>query len=413
MTVAASTSRLFERPLALPRAIDVTPSRAAVTLIAVRWGAWLIAAVYVLWGPSLPVYTDREPELLILAFVQTLVLTAYPLALRPLLARRLKLRQADESTDLLALGLLDVVLAMGLLHLSGGWASPFYHVATTSLVVPAFLVRPHQAALLLVAFELAYVGVLATAGPGTDGNWTGAGRPNLFGHLMTAVMVIGAVQFLAHLTRQLEKERDEKQALAAQEERARIAREIHDGVAQSIYMLTFNLERAAAAADQPELRQRLQQLVLVAKESLLEVRQYIFDIRPLLQGETDLGEAIRGQTREFNTISGLPIDLEISGDPAAVPLPVAAAAYRLTQEALANAFRHSGASQLNVRLEQTGAALAISVVDNGVGFEPGGGDGHGLKNMRDRVEDMGGSLLIHSAPAAGTRVEVTLPFQHP
>jgi signal transduction histidine kinase len=118
---------------------------------------------------------------------------------------------------------------------------------------------------------------------------------------------------LSQLTRRLQEQRQrahkalaenlrlqrEREQLAAQAERTRISREIHDGIAQSIYMLSLNLEKAADLAPPSESANGLRGLVGLAKASLLEVRQYIFDLKPLLSGEAGLADALRNQPRSL------------------------------------------------------------------------------------------------------------------
>jgi signal transduction histidine kinase len=307
------------------------------------------------------------------------------------------------------LGLLDVALALTLVHLSGGWGSPFYHLAITSLVVPAYLLRPSASALLAGAFVAAYLAVLATAGTGTDGDWAHQGRASLFGHVMTAIMVVGAVQFLAQINRQLVRERDEKEALAALEERARIAREIHDGIAQSIYMLSLNLEKAADLAPSTESGSGLRGLVGLAKASLLEVRQYIFDLKPLLAGESGLVEALRGQVKEFSAVSGVPVEVSVSGSERRLPMEASATMYRIAQEALANAFRHAEASHIGMHISFASDSVSLRVSDDGLGFTNDREGGNGLRNMRQRAERLGGRFRVTSEHGAGTAVDVSLP----
>jgi signal transduction histidine kinase len=388
---------------------DITLTGAAITLIAVRWGAWIIAASYVSWGPPIPVYTDKEPALLLIALAQTLALTAYAVFGRGWLTRS-NFIKGDESGDLLGLGVADFVLAMALVHLSGGWGTPFYHFAVTALVVPAFLVGTRGSLVLLIAFCLGYVGVLATSGPGTDGDWTGIARTHLVGHLVTAAMVIGAVQLLSHLTRQLTLERDAREELAAEQERSRIAREIHDGVAQSVYMLSLNLDRATEMAS-GGLRDRLSDLTRLSRQCLLEVRQYIFDLRPLLSGETDLVAALRNQIREFETISGLEVEFDVTGSVRGLPFTVASTGYRVVQEGLANGFRHAEASQLVVGLEFRDADFSIAVEDDGIGIPPGKGAGRGITNMTERVQALRGTLQIAGREGGGTRLAAVLPYE--
>ena len=142
----------------------------------------------------------------------------------------------------------------------------------------------------------------------------------------------------------------EKELLAAQEERLRIAREIHDGVAQTIYMLSLSLERAAEMAGDDEVGDQLRRLVGHSKEALLETRHYIFDLKPLLSGDSSLASTIEGQVREFRAVSDLETTLDVEGDEPELPITVTSALYRIVQEALANAYRHVGANAVGVEL---------------------------------------------------------------
>jgi signal transduction histidine kinase len=208
----------------------------------------------------------------------------------------------------------------------------------------------------------------------------------------------------------------QKEELAAQEERSRIAREIHDGIAQSIYMLSLNLEKAAEVArDDARLGQRLGGLVGLAKEALLEVRHYIFDLKPLLAGDASLASTIRAQMREFSAVSGLPVELSVDGSERNVPPAVGSSLYRITQEALANVFRHAEAKRIEARLSFNGEGLSLEIRDDGQGFsiDPSGNAaslGRGLRNIHQRASEAGGNAQILSAPGRGTTVRVTLPL---
>lgn len=173
--------------------------------------------------------------------------------------------------------------------------------------------------------------------------------------------------------------------LAAVEERGRIAREIHDGIAQSIYMLSLNLETCAELAKHREsLQDRLSSLVDMSKETLLEVRHYIFDLKPYLAGEKGVASMVENQVREFNTVAGVPTKLDTVGEERRVSVPVATCLYRVTQEALANAFKHARASAVAVRLEFEPEGVRLVVQDDGQGFDVTSTvSGHGLNNMRE------------------------------
>ena len=211
----------------------------------------------------------------------------------------------------------------------------------------------------------------------------------------------------------LELQRKAQQAeLAAVEERSRIAREIHDGIAQSIYKLSLNLETSAELARQQQegLKERLDGLVNLSKETLLEVRHYIFDLKPYLAGEKGVASMVENQVREFNTVAGVPTTVETRGEAHQVPVPVATTLYRVTQEALANAFKHARASEVKVLLEFASDGVQLTVQDNVRGFEATSStSGHGLQNMRQRADELGGTFRLHSSPGEGTQVVLGLP----
>ena len=203
--------------------------------------------------------------------------------------------------------------------------------------------------------------------------------------------------------------------LAAEGERTRIAREIHDGIAQMIFMLSLSLETAIdrVGGDAEEQRKRLKDLTALAKNALWEVRQYIFDLRPLLSGEEGLTGAVQGQVKEFQAVSELPVDLRITGTAARLPLETSAALYRIVQESLGNIFRHARATAVRIGIDFSAGAVTLCIEDDGIGLpetESPGRTGHGMENLRRRVEDLHGTLSLESAAGAGTRINVRVPI---
>ena len=202
--------------------------------------------------------------------------------------------------------------------------------------------------------------------------------------------------------------------LAAEAERTRIAREIHDGIAQMVFMLTLSLETAIdrVGGDPDEQRRRLRDLTALAKNALWEVRQYIFDLRPLLNGDEGLAGAVQGQVKEFQAVSELPVELSIHGSAPRLPVATSAALYRIVQEGLGNIFRHARASRVSIQLDFDESLVHLSIADDGVGIDEaaaGSRIGHGMENLRRRVEDMQGTLDVRGESGAGTCIEVTVP----
>jgi len=401
------------------------PTGIALFLFGVRWAAWGLAAGIVLADILPDANVGREPFLLLLTLAVNLAVSFYLPLLRSRVRPFLRL-EAREVDDLLVMSLADVGLALVVLHLSGGWDSPYYLYAVSALLIPSSLLGLAPNLALAAGFDLAYVAVLATSGEGTDGPWLHDEVNNFLVFLSVPVLVAIVVQFFGWLARQLNEEREiaraaleenirlqkEREQIAAEHERSRIAREIHDGIAQLIYMLSLNLEAAAETATrEPALGARLHQLVSMAKQALLEVRHYIFDLKPLLSGDTTLAGALQGQIREFTAVSGLPVDLEVTGRDRPLEPAVTTALYRVAQESLANVFRHADASRASVSLVIDDRSVTLKVADNGAGFDSSRDEGRGLDSMKQRIAELAGTLTIDSTPGKGTRVTAIIAVE--
>jgi signal transduction histidine kinase len=202
--------------------------------------------------------------------------------------------------------------------------------------------------------------------------------------------------------------------LAAEGERTRIAREIHDGIAQMVYMLSLSLETAVdrVGGDPDDERRRLKDLTALAKNALWEVRQYIFDLRPLLSGQEGLVGAVQGQVKEFQAVSEMPVELNVTGTPAKLPIDTSASMYRIVQEGLGNIFRHAQATHVRIDLGFADHTVSLAIEDNGIGIDskaPGERVGFGMDNLRKRVDDLGGTLDVRTTAGEGTRIEVKVP----
>jgi signal transduction histidine kinase len=222
----------------------------------------------------------------------------------------------------------------------------------------------------------------------------------------------------AELIQQLEATRSElgdahhAQGVAA--ERERMAREIHDTLAQgftSIIMLaqTARAELEAQVGAGTPAAARLDSIELVARENLGEARALVAAFSPVALEGTTLTDAVRRLAERFGTETGVAIDVEVSGRLGALSRDREVVLLRAAQEALTNVRRHAHAQLVTVRLIAEGSQARVEVVDDGVGFEAAAPVGFGLTGMRDRVQDAGGELDVASAPGAGTRVSVRIP----
>jgi signal transduction histidine kinase len=200
---------------------------------------------------------------------------------------------------------------------------------------------------------------------------------------------------------------------AADEERRRLLREVHDGVSQGVYMLSLGLEGALhdanGAPTGPE-RERLGALVRLSKQTLLESRGLLFDLSGVMRGESRLDDLVRHQADEFRAITGIATTVTVDGEPRPLPSATIAELYRVIQESLANVYRHAGATRVDIELRQ-GEGTLLRMSDDGRGFAvvEARGLGHGLRTMEERATLIGATMCVTSSPGAGTTVTVTIP----
>ncbi|MFN0148580.1 MAG: GAF domain-containing protein [Dehalococcoidia bacterium] len=201
------------------------------------------------------------------------------------------------------------------------------------------------------------------------------------------------------------------QALAAVEERQRLARELHDSVSQALYGIALGAKTARTLLDRDPARAiaPVDYVVQLAEAGLAEMRALIFELRPESLATEGLVAALQKQVDSLRARYGLAVDAGLPEEPEA-PFAVKEAIYRVAQEALHNVVKHARAQRVTLSLGCEGEALVLVVADDGQGFDPGGDfPGHlGLRSMRERVERLGGQLTLTSAPGEGSRLAVRL-----
>lgn len=201
-------------------------------------------------------------------------------------------------------------------------------------------------------------------------------------------------------------------------ERQRLAREIHDTLAQGFISVVTHLEAADQALenDPSTTRRHIGQANATARESLGQARRVVQDLRPEVLDGASLADALQRETRKWGQRTGIDAGVTITGG--ALPLPPQAeiALLRALQESLSNVHRHAGASRVNVTLSYMPDRVLLDVQDDGNGFRPEAGasddDGFGLIAMRQRAEALGGVVHIESAPGEGTTIVVEIPRQN-
>jgi signal transduction histidine kinase len=209
-----------------------------------------------------------------------------------------------------------------------------------------------------------------------------------------------------------EREREERIRSATAQERARIARELHDAVAHTMSVIVVQAEAAEEVLGPGSERARvpLQRIQRLGREGLAEMRRLLGVLRqdsgpdlapqPGLDSLDELVDQVRA--------AGLPVILKVEGEPRPLPAGVDISAYRIVQEALTNALRHAHATEATVVVRYSDL-LELEISDNGVGGSPGAGAGHGLVGMRERVSLYGGGLELDGEDGRGFRIRATLP----
>ncbi|MHB2015501.1 MAG: sensor histidine kinase [Candidatus Xenobia bacterium] len=372
-----------------------------------RWITWLMAAIIVLTKAAPPVNLRHAEWLLVVTGIFCLGLTLFGGLLRPRLPDAAWVRFLDTSW---LTGPLDIILSCVTVSLTGGWGSPFYEFALMSVLSPALRFRFRGALLASSLYAVCYVTAvgLSRGGHGFDGIMMGSGIVDggFFSSVINPYMIGIVAAYLADVMRRLH-------LAGVQEERMRVAREIHDGIAQNIFMLTLNLETCADMAKlaRPDLPEKLESLLGVARHVLWEVRYYMFDLKPHLSGEKGLSAAVGNLVREFQAVSGIAVEVTVEGAEGEVPVRVSTAVMRIVQEALANAFKHARADRIEVVLRFLPGHVEAEVRDDGQGFDVATPPrvGMGLEGMRSRAAEVGGSLRVESTPQVGSRVLVNLP----
>jgi two-component system, NarL family, sensor histidine kinase UhpB len=208
-----------------------------------------------------------------------------------------------------------------------------------------------------------------------------------------------------------ERRRTSSAALAAQEEeRARVARDLHDEVNQSLTALLLRLEAARGQAP-AELAGELAETKALANRAMEELLMLARQLRPTALDDLGLKAALAGYVSELGRRSPIAASFEPRGDFSGLPAEVQLVVYRVAQQALSNAVQHSGADHVRVRLTRDGDRVDLTVTDDGSGFTfEQAADGIGIAGMRERALLVGGELEVESRPELGTRVTLTVPF---
>lgn len=205
---------------------------------------------------------------------------------------------------------------------------------------------------------------------------------------------------------------------AQEEERRRVARDIHDGPAQTLANVVLRAEicEKLLDSDLSQVRQELRGLKEVVRRSLKDIRKVIYDLRPMTLDDLGLIPTLRRYVNDLKEQPGMFIDFSVVGRECRLPTHVEVGMFRIVQEALNNITKHARASAIWVRVEFSEDSLGVLVKDDGAGFVPDEaihrhGDHFGLLSMRERVELLQGTWQLESEPGRGTKIAVKVPIK--
>lgn len=194
------------------------------------------------------------------------------------------------------------------------------------------------------------------------------------------------------------------------DERERMAREIHDTLAQGLTGIVTQLHAVRRTWEEPETaRPHVDRALSLAKESLTEARRSVQALRPSQLAESQLPEALAELARSRGEETGVRPSLEVTGAPVSLSPAIEVALFRVAQEALTNVAKHADASRVGVTLSYLDDVVLLDVRDDGRGMPAGRPGGFGLNSMRQRIRGVGGSMEIESEADAGTAVSVSVP----
>lgn len=206
--------------------------------------------------------------------------------------------------------------------------------------------------------------------------------------------------------------------LAQEEERKRVAREIHDGPAQAMANVVLRAELCEKLflSNRPEVTEELHNLKQTVKDSLQEVRRIIFNLRPMTLDDLGLIPTLKRFLEELKAREGFVAQFEFHGEEKRLKNTLEVALFRLVQEAVNNAKKYAQAHNVRVRIDFTPGEILVKITDDGKGFdlpkiqaETTGKESFGLLSMKERMELLNGKLEIDTAPDQGTKITVVLP----
>ena len=223
----------------------------------------------------------------------------------------------------------------------------------------------------------------------------------------------GKLNLLTEAVQKAENQSLVKEEAIIEKERKRIARDLHDTVSQELFaahMILSGVSQQALKLDREKMQTQLQGVAAILETAQKDLRVLLLHLRPVELEEKSLIEGIQILLKELEDKSDLKVSLKQKVSK--LPKKIEEHIFRILQELISNTLRHAQASCLDVYLYQTDVELQLKVVDNGIGFQLGSLDdlSYGLRNIKERVEDMAGTVQLLTAPKQGLAVDIRIPL---
>ena len=223
----------------------------------------------------------------------------------------------------------------------------------------------------------------------------------------------GKLNLLTEAVQKAENQSLVKEEAIIEKERKRIARDLHDTVSQELFaahMILSGVSQQALKLDREKMQTQLQSVAAILETAQKDLRVLLLHLRPVELEQKSLVEGIQILLKELEDKSDLKVSLK--QNVSKLPKKIEEHIFRILQELISNTLRHAQASCLDVYLYQTDVELQLKVVDNGIGFQLGSLDdlSYGLRNIKERVEDMAGTVQLLTAPKQGLAVDIRIPL---
>jgi signal transduction histidine kinase len=392
---ASIRERLVER---LPSWPAISAYVRAVSPVVAFRGIALVVALIVI-SSDLNTNTNMEED------GWVLFVAAGHLALTAIVGQRL--RAASARVNLLVIGV-DIAICVAFVARMDGWRGPFWLYGVSAVFWPAYRFGLRGALLSTLAFD---AGILLARTDNIRSTFHNGFGGDLVARVTMVFIVAGAVAFTARAMAQVE-------SLAAEAERNRIARDLHDGVGKTLGGISLEASSLASwiERDPIEARRRARYLMRISERAANEVRDVIRSLRQQ-QSSAPLLPDVRRVVADWGQRHGaIAVQLQLNGPDVDVPVLIRLEVLRMLGELLDNVRRHARAEQVWVRLTLSTLGVTVAVRDDGAGFDtqlldPWSDEGHfGLLGARERAWMLGGHFRLQSEPGRGTEVTIDLPL---